>query len=77
MDNLTFKMTYSVMEAMFPHIVKDNGSVEVDQELAMFRSGAKLYYRGKGIWTISGYAANGSDVDKAILEVLMFRRNMK
>ena len=77
MESLTIKMAYAVMEAMFPHIVKDNGSSEIGQELAIFRSGAKLYYRGKGMWTISGYAQDGSDVDEAILELLKFRRNMK
>lgn len=34
-------------------------------------TGAKLCYRGGGWWRISGYAADNSDVDTLIKEVLL------
>ena len=37
---------------------------------AMFKSGAKLYRLGNGLWRISGYAADGNDVVAAVKELL-------
>jgi len=56
---------------LFPHLAKKI-IIETDTELAMFRSGAKLYKcKRNGDWKISGYAMNGSDTIKAINELLM------
>lgn len=30
------------------------------------KTGAKLYFRGKGWWRISGYAQDGHDTDKSL-----------
>jgi hypothetical protein len=75
MTDLTFKMELNVMEKMFPSIVEANGGIKREEELAIFKSGAKLYYRGKGMWTIGGYAHDSKDTEDAILEVLKFKRN--
>ena len=54
---------------LFPHLV--TAPITTTQELAMFKSGAKLYKASwPGIWTISGYDNRGDDVQKALAEII-------
>lgn len=73
MKDLTFKMELNMMEKMFPYIVKENGGIIINEEIATFKSGAKLYYRGESLWTIGGYSHDGQDTQDAIVEVLKFK----
>lgn len=74
MQSLTFHMNIKVLEDFFPNgLSMSDGSIAVDQEIAMFESGAKLYFHGGNRWTISGYAADGSDTQRAIVELLIFQ----
>lgn len=47
-----------------------NLSNEEGMPAAMFKSGAKLYRMGNGLWRISGYAEDGNDVVAAVKELL-------
>jgi len=54
---------------LFPHL--EGRKLETEVELAMFRSGAKLYKEKRaGDWRISGYNRDGRDTMKAIAELL-------
>lgn len=70
---IVFRETKANIIKMFPHL--DKPSVPTGTELAMFKGGAKLYRdRRAGDWVISGYAQNGSDVTKALAEVIENKR---
>ena len=58
---------------MLPHLKDIYISKEliVKGELAMFKSGAKLYKsKRNGDWIISGYSKDGRDVVKAVSEII-------
>ncbi len=69
MARLVIVVKREAVEKLFPHL---NGvTLRTNGELAMFRSGAKLYKGNRhGDWIISGYDSRGDDVGKAVTELM-------
>ncbi len=50
-------------------LLTDTPNSVMNGEAVLVNTYAKAYYRGKGWWAISGYAADGSDVHRVIVQI--------
>jgi hypothetical protein len=63
MKRVTIRTTFDNISKVMP----DYSEMVIGKyESNLLITGAKAYYRGGGWWVISGYAADGMDVDKII-----------
>lgn len=67
MITLMIRATFALM--MNSILLTDNPNSAMNGEAVLVNTYAKAYYRGKGWWAISGYAADGSDVHRVINQI--------